>query len=66
MREEVKEREVRLSMEGGESRGEKGGGGGMETWHMIINNRAEVCELWMNVHMLVLSAEEFRFHRKLR
>lgn len=26
MREEVKEREVRLSMEGGESRGEKGGG----------------------------------------
>lgn len=43
-----------------------GSGGGMETWHMIINNRAEVCELWMNVHMLVLSAEEFRFHRKLR
>lgn len=28
MREEVKEREVRLSREGGESRGEKGGGGG--------------------------------------
>ena len=38
VREKVKEREVRLSMEGGESRGETGR---TETWHMIINSRAE-------------------------